>query len=400
MKAFNQTCFFDLSEECEDWHPMKGPMMTQMLLGIAGTDPLHWRGDREDLAAFNPAFESLLGDDEQLTFQEGLEFDAFVATLTPAPNPYRTMDNGFAMDVEGGDPFFGKILFTEFFFVPSLKCSSCHDGPDGTIPDIMPHDLILDAQSIKVPQLRNMYEKTGFDHDSFENTRGFGFTHDGSVDTLKSFLESPFFMFDAGDAGEMQRTDLVAFLLSFSTDTHAGVGSQLTVASTEDVMDNAALIDQMEFLAGTNQVGLVVKGSIEGEARGYMYTGGGIVQGDREDDLTALDDLLAQAAPGAELTLTLVPEGAETRIGVDRDRDGWLDRDEIDVCSNPADGSLYPGSPGSIDVNADLNVNILDFVALQQAFVGGDAKGDFNQDGMLNILDFVHYQVAFVGCSQ
>jgi hypothetical protein len=61
---------------------------------------------------------------------------------------------------------------------------------------------------------------------------------------------------------------------------------------------------------------------------------------------------------------------------------------------------LYPGSPGSIDVNADLNVNILDFVALQQAFVGGDAKGDFNQDGMLNILDFVHYQVAFVGCSQ
>src|SRR5262249_15950455 len=46
---------------CNDWHPMKGPMMTQTLIGAVGTDPLHWRGDREHLAAFTSGFTGLLG---------------------------------------------------------------------------------------------------------------------------------------------------------------------------------------------------------------------------------------------------------------------------------------------------------------------------------------------------
>src|SRR5205823_6355571 len=34
-------------------HPMKGPLVTQSLRGLAGTTPFHWRGDRANLAAFN-----------------------------------------------------------------------------------------------------------------------------------------------------------------------------------------------------------------------------------------------------------------------------------------------------------------------------------------------------------
>ncbi|MEQ1895151.1 MAG: hypothetical protein ABL998_21640, partial [Planctomycetota bacterium] len=49
-----------------DFHPMKGPFVTQTLQGIVGNEPFHWRGDRLTLAEFNPFFESLLGDDEQL----------------------------------------------------------------------------------------------------------------------------------------------------------------------------------------------------------------------------------------------------------------------------------------------------------------------------------------------
>ena len=71
---------------------MKGPMTTQTLIGIIGTEPLHWRGDRENLAAFNPAFESLMGDDTQLTPTEMARYEAFVATLTPPPNPFRNID--------------------------------------------------------------------------------------------------------------------------------------------------------------------------------------------------------------------------------------------------------------------------------------------------------------------
>jgi hypothetical protein len=387
-----------LPNQCEDWHPMKGPMTTQTLVGSIETGPLHWRADREGLFAFNPAFLGLMGDDEMLTDEEMTEFTEFVASLTPSPNPFRLIDNTLPSTFPGGgNPQTGETLYKVTKLDAGLiTCNQCHLLPTGTNGTLTSDDLILDSQSMKIAQLRNMFEKTGLDHASSENTRGFGYTHDGAIDTLMTFLQFPGFNF----TNNAQRQNVVAFLMCLSTDTHSGVGTQVTLASAQDVADNAGLIDQMTMLADANQVGLVVKGVVGGEQRGYAYAFSGFMQGDREDDILKLDDVLAGVLPGGEVTLTLVPEGAETRIGVDRDRDGWLDRDEIDVCSNPADGSLYPGSPGSIDVNADLNVNILDFVALQQAFVGGDAKGDFNQDGMLNILDFVHYQVAFVGCSQ
>ena len=63
------------------FHPMKGPMTTQSLRGLASAGAMHWRGDRtgaadaggdafDEVAAFaqfNPAFVTLLGNDRSLT---------------------------------------------------------------------------------------------------------------------------------------------------------------------------------------------------------------------------------------------------------------------------------------------------------------------------------------------
>jgi glycosidase len=49
------------------------------------------------------------------------------------------------------------------------------------------------------------------------------------------------------------------------------------------------------------------------------------------------------------------------------------------------------------DFNNDGVLNILDFVAFQNAFVSGDADADVNADGVLNILDFVAFQGLFIG---
>ena len=404
LKVFNQVCSgLGFPGECEDWHPMKGPMTTQTLIGSIQTGPLHWRADREGLFAFNPAYEGLMGDDEQLTDDEMDDFTDFLSMTTPPPNPYRNMDNSLSFDLDGASAFFGRIIFTEFTGLvpgdPSLKCSGCHDGTAGTNQEVLAGSFLLDTQSLKVPQLRNMYEKTGLDHDSFDNTRGFAFSHDGAVDTLESFFEQEFFSFPKGDEGESQRRDVAAFMLSFSTDTHAGVGTQVTVASQQDVADNQGMIDDMAFLVETFSAGLVAKATIDGEARGYVYENGGTMASDRAGESRALADLLLEAAPGSEITLTVVPMGSETRIGIDRDRDTFLDRDELDVCADPADPAIFPGSPGSVDVNGDLSVNILDFVSLQAAFINGEPNGDFNQDGLFNILDFVDYQTAFVACA-
>src|SRR5262249_41520159 len=40
-----------------DFHPMKGPLLTQTLQDVIGKEPFHWRGDFAGLEAFNPAFQ-------------------------------------------------------------------------------------------------------------------------------------------------------------------------------------------------------------------------------------------------------------------------------------------------------------------------------------------------------
>ena len=61
MKTLDEPCNTGtgLSGVCADWHPMKGPMMTQTLIGSVGTEPLHWRGDREDIGAFTSGLPRL-----------------------------------------------------------------------------------------------------------------------------------------------------------------------------------------------------------------------------------------------------------------------------------------------------------------------------------------------------
>jgi len=401
LKPFNQVCNFGIfgNGDCEDWHPMKGPMTTQTLVGSIETGPLHWRADREDLAAFNPAFVSLMGDDTELTQEEMAKFTDFVATLTNPPNPNRNIDGSLPSSFpNGGNPQTGQNLFMNANLDGGvLTCNFCHTVPTGTNGTVTSADAILDTQSMKIAQLRNLYEKTGLDFESFENTRGFAFTHDGAVDSLFNFLLFPDFTFAFGETGNQQRRDIVAFLMNFSTDTHAGVGAQATLASFDDLFDQGADIPTMVSLATNGEAGLVVKGVVDGEPRGFALVDGAY-QSDRASETTTFDDLLLAAAPGEELTFTLVPAGSETRVGLDRDRDGFFDRDEIDVCSDPADPHLFPGSAGSIDVNGDLQLDVFDFVDFQAAFQDQQPAGDCNVDGEFTIFDFVCFQSAFQSC--
>jgi hypothetical protein len=79
--------------------------------------------------------------------------------------------------------------------------------------------------------------------------------------------------------------------------------------------------------------------------RGWLRTGGGSFQSDRVGEPLLTDaQLRAHAAtPGQERTYHCVPPGSGTRIGLDRDEDGFFDRDEIDAGSDPADPSSTPG---------------------------------------------------------
>jgi YVTN family beta-propeller protein len=390
----------------EDFHPMKGPMLTQTLQDIIGKEPHHWRGDRTGLEDFNGAFLGLQGDDANLTDAEMQEFEDFLATIHFPPNPFRNFDNSLptnlplpghlttgrfgpaGLPMPNGNAVNGLSQYRppNLLDAQAVACVTCHTLPIGIGTDyqaappffitLMPippgpmgerhHALVsVDGStnvSMKIPQLRNLYERTGFNALQSSNRNGFGFLHDGSIDSIERFITEPIFSVTS----EQQVADLTAFMLAFSgsdlpagststpqleppgtasQDSHAAVGEQTTLVSMADAAPvQLVLIDSMLTLADTGKVGVVVKGSQGGLMRGYVYTGGSSFQSDRQTEAPSKVALLASAAAGSELTFTVVPDGTQTRIGIDRDRDGVLDRDELDACADPGDPDSVPGN--------------------------------------------------------
>lgn len=340
---------------CLPFHPMKGPMVTQTLVGIIGDGPMHWRGDRADLAAFSPAFVGLQGDDAPPSAQQMTEFADFIATIRFPPQPYRNFDNSLKSTAlfNGGVPTLGESTFG----ASAMNCVSCHSNPSGT------NGLLhtLNGQSIKMPHLRNQYEKTGFSRTSMSNNRGFGFNHDGVNDTIFDFLLFNQFPF----ANDQARRDSEAFMLSWDSGTHAAIGVQTTIVDYATIPPaQVSLIASMIGQADAHNVGLVVKGRVAGEQRGWMYLAGGLFQSDRDGESLSTTTLLAMAAPGSEQTWTVVPQGSQMRIGIDRDSDGAPDRDELDACSNPANPQETPTNVCLADTNGSHTVDTDDLITI------------------------------------
>ena len=335
--------------QSQGFHPMKGPMLTQSLKGISGTEPFHWRGDRTDLAAFNPAFVSLLGRGSQLPASDMQLFQTFVFAVAYPQNPFRPIDDSLPVPFAGGDPVHGKSLFeTGNLDGGAVQCVQCHALPTGENGLIISRTLLREPQDMEVPQLRNMWEKTRFTTTG-QSVRGFGYTHDGSVKDLFTFLQFPGFTF----ANDNDRRDVAAFLLLFDTGTMPAVGGQWTMDGTNQ---NAGLarVNTLVTQADQGNVGLIAKGRDGfGALRGWSYTGAGNWISDRRVDGTLRqDDLLRTAAAGHEITFTAVMTGWQDRLGVDRDADGFRDRDELDAGSNPADPLSVPPSSGVGDGGA------------------------------------------------
>jgi hypothetical protein len=315
---------------------MKGPMTTQTLQNIIGTEPFHWRGDRTGIEEFNAAFVGLLGGDRELTDAEMAAFKEFLRSVVYPPNPNRNIDNTLRERVGDGDPRQGeKIYFNQGIDLGFAKCNDCHEayeGGTGTNRTVTPRNLLINPhQSIDVPQIRNQYEKSGFSRTRMDNNVGFGHNHDGTLDGLVNFFHIPNFTgFSDGEKGEQERLDVIAYVMSFSTDTHPAVGVQVTLDSAS-VADTATRerLDSMLALADRKDVGLIVKGRFGGERRGFEYVGDWRFAPDRgAEPLISFDGLVSAAGSDTVLTWTVVPQGTQRRMGVDRDADGILDGDE------------------------------------------------------------------------
>ncbi|MEK6644125.1 MAG: hypothetical protein AABZ08_09465 [Planctomycetota bacterium] len=359
-------------------------------------------------------------------------FDNSLPTNLPLPGHFTTGRFGPAgLPLPNGNAVNGLTAYRTSQ-LDGVNCVTCHTLPTGAGTDstlsggifvpIPPgpdgeHHLAMVSNdgstniSIKIPQLRNEYKKVGMELTQLRNLSGFGVLHDGSVDSLARFVNEPVFAVTSNQ----QTADLVALMLAFSgsdypprtlleppgvagLDTHAAVGWQTTLRdSTLPDPGQLTLISNMITLANTNRVGLVVKGRQGGIIRGYRYNSStfapnNVFQSDRAAETFAPATLQGFATSDSELTYMIVPKGSETRIGINRDGDAFLDRDEIDQCSNPANAASTPTNIGAdIDDDGDEDPDDVDaFVAVLlgvSPYSAHTTRSDMNCDGFTDGRD-------------
>jgi hypothetical protein len=232
-----------------------------------------------------------------------------------------------------------------------VNCPARPAGPKGQVVD---HTALHESQDMTVPQLRNLYKKSGFlDAPGAINKRGFGYTHDGSMDNLFDFLHFPGFNFGAGAAADANRRDVERFLIDFDTGMAPAVGFELTFNGANNGDPTlSARMDTLESQADLGNCELIGKGKVGSTPRGWLYQGGGLWTSDiASAPAITRAQLLALASAGHELTVTGVPPGSGQRMGLDRDRDGFRDGDELAAGTDPGDPASHPtvgvGPPGA-----------------------------------------------------
>ncbi|MGB5324250.1 MAG: hypothetical protein WBN40_02345 [Pseudomonadales bacterium] len=398
----------------QPFHPMKGPMTTQTLRGMATHGAMHWRGDRVDGAngadpcnnsgpsnaacdeafSFNNfivAFEGLLGKDGTITPTEMQQFTNFILEIRLPPNPIAELNGTFTGPQSNGA---AKYLAPQTDGI--LDCNGCHTlnpaqgffGADGR------ESFEAEPQNMKIAHLRNLYQKIGMfstpviGGPGTDQIRGFGFLHDGSVGSVKHFLEGGVFNLNPQEVLDMEQ-----FMLAFPTDLAPIVGQQVTLTAS-----NAAAVDQRinlliaraqtgfdSFVLGpnVNECDLVVKGAVGSEQRGWLLQGNGAFLDDTGASIsqTALRALPASEGP---LTFTCAVPGTGLRMAIDRDEDSALDgNDNCPATANAAQLNFDADAQGDACDSDDDNDELsdLDEAQLGTNPLNPDSDGDTYSDG-------------------
>jgi hypothetical protein len=321
-------------------------------------------------------FTELLGRDAPIPAEAMAAFTDFILQVKYPPNPYRSLDNALTADQDAGRRLFeGTNCGIPACLDGScdvLTCERCHTlDPRGNPQSASPgfygtsglSSFDFNAQLFKVPQLRNLYQKIGMfgnaenpgiipgDNDfKGDQIRGFGFLHDGEVDTVFRFHHASTFSvlvtgagnggLPIGPQGELARRQLEAFLLAFPTNLAPIVGQQITLAASSP----PAVVSRIGLLrerADAGECELIAKTALSGVEAGFLYVGSGLFRTDRRGSPPISAAVLQLLATHGDhpTTYTCVPPGSGTRLGVDRDGDGVWDGDERDAHTDPADPS-------------------------------------------------------------
>jgi YVTN family beta-propeller protein len=356
------------------FHPMKGPMTVQTLRGLVNEGAMHWRGDRSNgqfgIDAFDSnlsfnnfivAFSGLLGGQNPTT-ADMQKFTTFQLQVVLPPNPVRALNNTLNNAQQAGENFFqgprpadginlnfipGGSAFTGLIVgQTAFTCNGCHEvdpaeGEFGTSKNASFEGI---QQIFKIPHLRNMYDKIGMfgfpRTDFFNNStngfqgdqvRGFGFTNEGSVDTLFRFFNAVVFNPQINSGFPLinpnaTRRNVEQYVLAFDTDLAPIVGQQVTLTSANSAAVGPR-INLLEQRAGTSftsavlggattECDLVVKVVQNGRVKGFLFdpANNNFVPDDGGARLSDAAIRALAGGAGQEVTFTAVPPGSGGRI--------------------------------------------------------------------------------------
>ncbi|WP_455216871.1 hypothetical protein, partial [Kaarinaea lacus] len=294
---------------------------------------------------------------------------------------------------QAGENFFfdeNKVVDTAF------HCNGCHivdreanagstDKP-GFFGTDGKNTFAFIQQFLKVPHLRNMYNKVGmfgmvnnrkyladdiytgmenlpaqddpeffnafFNHVFFGNEnqhmgdqiKGFGYTQEGSADTVFRFHNTIGFLprapgsvtpLDPGSNSELGfspesfeiRRNLEQYLMVFPTNFFPIMGQQITLsddnAGDDEVNERISLMMERAELG---ECDLVVRSKAD---NGYLYQGGNsFLENVADKQPISEDKLRSKVGKGSALTFTCAAPGTGMRLALDRNNNGVLDGDE------------------------------------------------------------------------
>jgi hypothetical protein len=387
------------------FHPLKGPMATQTLRGLANHGPMHWRGDRtgatpgnsagafdEQAAfeAFNVAFTGLLGRTSALDAADMTAFARFALEIVSPPNPIRNLDGSFGSAAQNGSDFYHGPV-SDFL----RSCNGCHvlDATQGFFGANGESSFDAEPQDFKIAHFRNVYQKVGRFDVSGPQIRGFGYLHDGSVDTILRFLRTPLFVFPGSNEAQRDvvRHEVIDFLMRFPGELAPAVGQQTTL----DAINAASAGPRIDLLIARAEADFALAGEpaakecdlvVKGGGHGWLYDPSADLFSPDSASGTPLGDAALRvlaAEPGSELTYTCMPPGSGPRAALDRDQDGELDAD--DNCPGRAPGGELDGDGDGRGAACD---NCPDLANPGQGDAGGwgagslaDGRGDACQCG-------------------
>ncbi|MGI9274600.1 MAG: YncE family protein [Endozoicomonas sp.] len=258
---------------------------------------------------------------------------------------------------------------------------------------------------LKVPHFRNLYTRVGMfglpsregflpsttnDLQNRDQIRGFGFLHDGATDTLFNFLKGGVFddgangcsttdtglnenldarkhgcEFNFGNVGipnDTVRQNLVEFLMESDSDLAPIVGQQITLNSNSSGADvdrvnlliarskapfKSKLMNDVLNRGGGNlsltECEMIAHGRVGNDMKSYLFADGHFTPDSSSEEAIPESSFLDVAREsGNSLTFTCVPPGSGEQMALDRDLDGYLNRDEVRFGSDPVDAESLP----------------------------------------------------------